>query len=136
MATMDVDEVAHYCYQMLKAYAALQNFKPKRDPRSWEVRDAIPWTLIPSGSHPAPLPFGIHLDLPSSLVLTPPFVLTPKPHPHAHRKPPSDLLPHCCWQVNCEDDLIRHYDRGNMLKQRYLQEDNSSCLRPPNVRAT
>lgn len=69
MAAMDTDEVAHYAYQMLKGYAALQRFKPKRDPRSWEV--------------------------------------------------------------NCEDDLVRHYDRGNMLQQRYLVEDNSTCLRPP-----
>lgn len=37
MASLDVDEVAHYCYQMLKGYAALQKFVPKRDPRSWEV---------------------------------------------------------------------------------------------------
>ena len=58
MATMDVDEVAHYCYQMLKGYAAIQKFVPKRDLRSWEV--------------------------------------------------------------NCEDDLIRHYDRGTMLKELYL----------------
>ena len=34
-------------------------------------------------------------------------------------------------QVNCEDDLVRHYDRGSMLQQRYLVQDNSSCLRPP-----
>ena len=34
MAEMDTDEVANYCYQMLKGYAALQRFKPKRDPRS------------------------------------------------------------------------------------------------------
>ena len=69
MAQMDVDEVAHYCYQMLRAYAASQRFKPKRDPRSWEV--------------------------------------------------------------NCEDDLVRHYDRGTMLRGRYLVQDNTSCLRPP-----
>jgi len=69
MASMDVDEVANYCYQMLKGYAALQRFKPRRDPRSWEV--------------------------------------------------------------NCEDDLVRHYDRGTMLQDLYLVEDNSSCLRPP-----
>jgi len=69
MASMDVEEVAHYCYQMLKGYAALQRFKPKRDPRSWEV--------------------------------------------------------------NCEDDMVRHYDRGTMLQELYLIEDNSSCLRPP-----
>jgi protein glucosyltransferase len=69
MAMMDVDEVAHYCYSMLKAYAAVQRFKPKRDPRSWEV--------------------------------------------------------------NCEDDLVRHYDRGTMLQSRYLTEDNSTCLRSP-----
>ena len=54
---------------MLKGYAALQRFKPKRDPRSWEM--------------------------------------------------------------NCEDDMVRHYDRGTMLQQRYLVGDNSSCLRPP-----
>jgi len=24
------------------------------------------------------------------------------------------------FEVNCEDDLVRHYDRGLMLKQRYL----------------
>ena len=69
MAEMDTDEVAHYSYQMLKGYAALQRFTPKRDPRSWEV--------------------------------------------------------------NCEDDLVRHYDRGSMLQSRYLTQDNSSCLRPP-----
>lgn len=69
MASMDVEEVTHYCYQMLKGYAALQKFTPKRDPRSWEV--------------------------------------------------------------NCEDDLVRHYDRGNMIKPLYLIEDNSTCLRPP-----
>ena len=69
MAAMDTDEVAHYCYEMLKVYAASQRFVPKRDPRSWEV--------------------------------------------------------------NCEDDLVRHYDRGTMLQERYLVEDNSSCLRPP-----
>ena len=38
MAQMDVEEVTHYCYQMLKGYAAIQKFVPKRDPRSWEVR--------------------------------------------------------------------------------------------------
>ena len=69
MAAMDTDEVAHYCYQMMRGYAASQRFTPKRDPRSWEV--------------------------------------------------------------NCEDDLVRHYDRGTMLQQRYLVQDNSSCLRPP-----
>jgi len=69
MATMDVDEVSHYCYQMLRQYAGLQRFTPRRDPRSWEV--------------------------------------------------------------NCEDDLVRHYDRGTMLKELYLVQDNSSCLRPP-----
>ena len=69
MAEMDTDEVANYCYQMLKGYAALQRFKPKRDPRSWEM--------------------------------------------------------------NCEDDMVRHYDRGSMLGGRYLVGDNSSCLRPP-----
>jgi len=69
IASMDVDEVANYCYQMLRGYAKLQRFKPKRDPRSWEV--------------------------------------------------------------NCEDDLVRHYDRGAMLKDLYLVQDNSSCLRPP-----
>eukprot|EP00965_Chrysotila_dentata_P220987 6192120-Pleurochrysis_carterae.AAC.2 len=37
MAQMDVEEVTHYCYQMLKGYAAMQRFKPKRDPRSFEV---------------------------------------------------------------------------------------------------
>ncbi|KAL1512259.1 hypothetical protein AB1Y20_005521 [Prymnesium parvum] len=84
MATMDVDEVAHYCYRMLKAYATLQKFKPKRDPRSWEA-----------------------------------------PHGPARQT-----------QVNCEDDLIRHYDRGSMLKDLYLQQDNSSCLRPPQPGAT
>ena len=69
MAQMDVDEVTHYCYQMLKAYAKLQRFTPKRDPRSFEV--------------------------------------------------------------NCEDDLVRHYDREGILKGMYLTEDNSTCLRPP-----
>ena len=69
MAQMDVDEVTHYCYQMLKAYARLQRFKPTRDPRSFEV--------------------------------------------------------------NCEDDLVRHYDREGILRAKYLTEDNSSCLRPP-----
>jgi len=75
MAQMDTLEVTHYCAEMLKGYAALQRFKPRRDPRSFEV--------------------------------------------------------------NCEDDLIRHYDRGagdgvnGMLAQRYLTEDNSTCLRPP-----
>ena len=69
MAEMDTDEVANYCYQMLKGYAALQRFKPKRDPRSWEM--------------------------------------------------------------NCEDDMVRHYDRGSMLGGRYLVGDNSTCLRPP-----
>ncbi len=69
MAAMDTDEVAHYCLSMLKAYASAQKFKPKRDPRSWEV--------------------------------------------------------------NCEDDLVRHYDRGAMLAGRYITQDNSSCLRPP-----
>ena len=75
MAQMDVHEVTHYCYQMLKGYAALQRFKPKRDPRSWEV--------------------------------------------------------------NCEDDLVRHYARsplgsgGVELVDRYLTEDNATCLRPP-----
>jgi len=69
MAQMDVEEVAHYCYQMMKAYAAMQKFVPKRDPRSWEV--------------------------------------------------------------NCEDDMVRHYDRGTELRQRYVVGDNSSCLRPP-----
>ena len=37
MAQMDTEEVAHYCYRMLKGYAAMQKFTPKRDPRSWEV---------------------------------------------------------------------------------------------------
>ena len=73
MAQMDTDEVAHYCYQMIKAYATSQRFTPKRDPRSWEV--------------------------------------------------------------NCEDDLVRHYDRGTMLQERYLVQDNSSCLRPPPANA-
>ena len=26
---------------------------------------------------------------------------------------------------------VRHYDRGSMLKDLYLVEDNSSCIRPP-----
>ena len=26
---------------------------------------------------------------------------------------------------------VRHYDRGTMLQELYLVEDNSSCLRPP-----
>ena len=69
MAQMDVHEVTHYCYQMLKAYAKLQRFKPVRDPRSWEV--------------------------------------------------------------NCEDDLVRHYDRDGTLTPKYVTEDNSTCLRPP-----
>jgi len=69
MAEMDPEEVTHYCYRMLKAYAAMQRFVPKRDPRSWEV--------------------------------------------------------------NCEDDLTRHYDRGGEIAWRYLREDNTSCLRPP-----
>jgi len=69
ISSLDTREVAHYCYQMLKAYAAMQRFVPKRDPRSWEV--------------------------------------------------------------NCEDDMVRHYDRGSMLQNLYLVQDNSSCLRPP-----
>jgi len=69
MAQMDTDEVAHYCYQFMRHYAALQRFKPVRDPRSWEV--------------------------------------------------------------NCEDDLVRHYDRGGSISPLYLLKDNSSCLRPP-----
>ena len=69
MAQMDTEEVTHFAYQMLKGYAALQRFTPKRDPRSWEV--------------------------------------------------------------NCEDDLTRHYDRGGETQWRYLMGDNSSCLRPP-----
>lgn len=69
MAQMDTEEVTHYCYRMLQGYAALQRFKPRRDPRSWEV--------------------------------------------------------------NCEDDLVRHYDRGNEIQWRYLTEDNATCLRPP-----
>ena len=69
--------MTHYCYEMLKGYAALQRFTPKRDPRSIEI--------------------------------------------------------------NCEDDLIRHYDRGRgdtyagVLQERYLTEDNSTCLRPPSA---
>ena len=35
------------------------------------------------------------------------------------------------WEVNCEDDLIRHYDRDGMLLRRYLTEDNSTCLHRP-----
>ncbi len=35
------------------------------------------------------------------------------------------------WEVNCEDDLIRHYDRGGMIETRYVTQDNASCLRPP-----
>ncbi len=77
MAQMDLHEVTHYCYQMLKGYAKLQRFKPRRDPRSWEV--------------------------------------------------------------NCEDDLVRHYARAvgrstsgySNLEQRYITEDNASCIRPP-----
>lgn len=74
MSQMDTQEVTHYCAEMLRGYAALQRFKPKRDPRSFEV--------------------------------------------------------------NCEDDLVRHYERGadgfnGMLTERYLTEDNSTCLRPP-----
>ena len=56
MAQMDTEEVTHFAYQMLKGYAALQRFTPKRDPRSWEV--------------------------------------------------------------NCEDDLTRHYDRGGETQVR------------------
>ena len=33
MAQMDTEEVTNFAYQMLKGYAALQRFKPKRDPR-------------------------------------------------------------------------------------------------------
>ena len=40
-------------------------------------------------------------------------------------------MPRRSWEVNCEDDLIRHYDRGNEITWRYLTQDNSSCLRPP-----
>ena len=29
MAQMDTDEVAHYCYQMLRSYAAIQRFTPR-----------------------------------------------------------------------------------------------------------
>ena len=92
MAQMDVHEVTHYCYQMLKAYAKLQRFKPVRDPRSWEVNCEV---RRPS-CHDL-------LFLSRSLKLL--FL----------------------WQ----DDLVRHYDRGSMLKGRYLLQDNSSCLRPP-----
>ena len=60
MAQMDTEEVTNFAFQMLKGYAALQRFKPKRDPRSWEV--------------------------------------------------------------NCEDDLTRHYDRGGETKWRYLTQ--------------
>ena len=69
--------MTHYCYEMLKGYAALQRFTPKRDPRSIEI--------------------------------------------------------------NCEDDLIRHYDRGRgdtyagVLQEKYLTQDNSTCLRPPSA---
>ena len=56
MAQMDTEEVTHFAYQMLKGYAALQRFTPKRDLRSWEV--------------------------------------------------------------NCEDDLTRHYDRGGETQVR------------------
>ncbi|EOD34076.1 hypothetical protein EMIHUDRAFT_441372 [Emiliania huxleyi CCMP1516] len=79
MLQMDTAEVTHYCYEMLKGYAALQRFTPKRDPRSIEI--------------------------------------------------------------NCEDDLIRHYDRGRgdtyagVLQERYLTQDNSTCLRPPSAGA-
>ena len=64
MAQMDTEEVTNFAFQMLKGYAALQRFKPKRDPRSWEV--------------------------------------------------------------NCEDDLTRHYDRGGETKWRYLTQVSSS----------
>ena len=56
MASLDTDEVAHYCYQMLKAYAGLQHFVPKRDPRSWEVNcedDMVRATTTPT---PTPTP--------------------------------------------------------------------------------
>ena len=33
----DPNQVTNFAYQMLKGYAALQRFTPKRDPRSWEV---------------------------------------------------------------------------------------------------
>mmetsp|Transcript_30621 Transcript_30621/g.97961 ORF Transcript_30621/g.97961 Transcript_30621/m.97961 type:complete len:601 (-) Transcript_30621:199-2001(-) len=79
MLQMDTAEVTHYCFEMLKGYAALQRFTPKRDPRSIEI--------------------------------------------------------------NCEDDLIRHYDRGRgdtyagVLQEKYLTQDNSTCLRPPSAGA-
>ena len=73
MAQMDVDEVTHYCYQMLKGYAALQRFA--------EARPAL---------------VGGQL----------------------------------------RDDLVRHYAlrrsaRRAELVDRYLTEDNATCLRPP-----
>ena len=33
--------------------------------------------------------------------------------------------------MNCEDDLVRHYDRAAENVPRYITHDNSTCLRPP-----
>ena len=106
MSQMDVEEVSHYCFQMMKAYAALQRFKPKRDPRSWEVnceddmvRDAESRTYADTYAH---VPWCVAAYLPWHAV----HVST------------------CMLQV-------RHYDRGVELQKRYIVQDNSSCLRPP-----
>ena len=48
MTQMSTEEVTNFAYQMLKGYAALQRFKPKRDPRSWEVRLGRPARSSPS----------------------------------------------------------------------------------------